>query len=297
MIEYPIVEFESIAEGLPSAATYNNELLVTAVTNQTETLRLYSRVNALQILVVQKGTAEFQIDYKKYSVSENAVVIIMPTHVVVSARSSSDFKGLLMAASRSFMAFMDHTKTPTQESPEVAYMTIRKNPILQITADESALLRKCLLAMQHNIQLTQHKLHRQLLQNNMHNFLIELANIVYQREEYYTAPTLSRKEELFAAFLKLLIANVRKEHIVSFYSDKLFITPQYLSLILKEQTGKSANKWIDESLIQEAKILLKAPQATVQQVADILHFSDQSTFGKFFKKHMGVSPMEYRKSV
>ncbi|WP_233552114.1 helix-turn-helix domain-containing protein [Parabacteroides sp. AF48-14] len=49
-------------------------------------------------------------------------------------------------------------------------------------------------------------------------------------------------------------------------------------------------------LIVEAKILLKAPQATVQQVADVLHFSDQSTFGKFFKKHMGISPMEYRKS-
>ena len=64
----------------------------------------------------------------------------------------------------------------------------------------------------------------------------------------------------------------------------------------KELTGKSANKWIDDALIVEAKMLLKAPQATVQQVADILHFSDQSTFGKFFKKHMGISPMEYRKS-
>ena len=61
-------------------------------------------------------------------------------------------------------------------------------------------------------------------------------------------------------------------------------------------TSKSANKWIDDALIVEAKILLKAPQATVQQVADMLHFSDQSTFGKFFKKHMGISPMEYRKS-
>ncbi len=294
MIEYPIVEFESVAEGFPAAAIYNNELLVTAVNSQVETLRSYSRVNALQIMLVLKGTAEFQVDYKRYTVSENAVIVIMPTHVVVSSEPSPDFKGLLMAASRSFL---EHTAAPVRDSPEVAYMTIRKNPILQITADEAALLRKCLLAMQSNIRLTDHKLHRYLLQNNMHNFLIELANIVYQREEYYTAPKLSRKEELFAAFLKLLIANVRKEHIVSFYSDKLFITPQYLSLILKELTGKSANKWIDESLIQEAKILLKAPQATVQQVADMLHFSDQSTFGKFFKKHMGLSPMEYRKSL
>ncbi len=58
------------------------------------------------------------------------------------------------------------------------------------------------------------------------------------------------------------------------------------------------SKWIDESLIREAKILLAAHGfTTVQQVADMLHFSDQSTFGKFFKKHMGLSPMEYRKSL
>ena len=116
------------------------------------------------------------------------------------------------------------------------------------------------------------------------------------KKELMTAPTLSRKEELFEQFLQLLFEHCKEQHVVTFYAEKVFITPQYLSLILKELTGKSANKWIDDALIVEAKMLLKAPQATVQQVADILHFSDQSTFGKFFKKHMGISPMEYRKS-
>ena len=100
----------------------------------------------------------------------------------------------------------------------------------------------------------------------------------------------------YAMLCEALRAWYRLQHDHTRELEKLFITPQYLSLILKELTGKSANKWIDDALIVEAKILLKAPQATVQQVADILHFSDQSTFGKFFKKHMGISPMEYRKS-
>ena len=107
---------------------------------------------------------------------------------------------------------------------------------------------------------------------------------------------ISRKEELLEKFLKLLFENFKEKHIVTFYAEKLFITPQYLSLILKDLTGKSANKWIDDVLIVESKIRLKAPDATVQQVADDLCFSDQSTFGKFFKKHIGISPMEYRKS-
>ena len=116
------------------------------------------------------------------------------------------------------------------------------------------------------------------------------------KNSYLVRSTLSRKEELFEQFLQLLFEHFRVEHAVTFYADKLFITPQYLSLILKELTGMSANKWIDDALVAEAKVLLKAPQMTVQQVADQLHFSDQSTFGKFFKKHMGISPMEYRRS-
>ncbi len=134
------------------------------------------------------------------------------------------------------------------------------------------------------------------MQNAFVGFLLEIANIFMGKKDGLLMPALSRKEELFEQFLQLLFEHCKEQHVVTFYAEKLFITPQYLSLILKELTGKSANKWIDDALIVEAKILLKAPQATVQQVADMLHFSDQSTFGKFFKKHMGISPMEYRKS-
>lgn len=292
MIEYPIVELSSIIEALPSSASFKNEIMVSVVNSQTEFLHSCMRIDALQIILVQEGSLEVQIDYKPYNITANTIIIVMPTHIIQSIRVSPDFKCFMLAASRSFLERPD----PIHDSPEIVYMKIRKNPIIQCTKEEMKLLEKCLNILQDNIKLTSHKLQRMLLINNLQNFLIELANIFYQQEEYFSPPTLSRKEELFSAFLRLLIANCRKEHAVSFYSEKLFITPQYLSLILKEQTGKSANKWIDDVLIQEAKILLKAPQATVQQVADLLHFSDQSTFGKFFKKHVGISPMEYRKS-
>ena len=83
---------------------------------------------------------------------------------------------------------------------------------------------------------------------------------------------------------------------MAFYASQLCISPQYLSMLLREQTGKSANKWIDDAVLMEAKMLLKTPQLSVQQVAEQLHFSDQSTFGKFFKKHIGLSPLEFRRS-
>ncbi len=294
MVEFPIVELESIIEALPSAVSFKNEFLVSVVNAKTNLIHShsYARIDALQIILVQEGCLEVQIDYKPYHITAPSVIIIMPTHIVQSICVSPDFKSLMLAVTRSFL----ERPEPIHDSPEIVYMKIWKNPIIQCSKEEMKSLEKCLTVLRDNIKLTSHKLQRMLLINNMNNFLIELANIFYQQEEYFTPPTLNRKEELLSAFLRLLIANCRKEHAVSFYSEKLFITPQYLSLILKEQTGKSANKWIDDVLIQEAKILLKAPQTTVQQVADLLHFSDQSTFGKFFKKHVGISPMEYRKS-
>ena len=175
-------------------------------------------------------------------------------------------------------------------------MEIRKNPCTELEPEETAKLAGSMQVIREKMRERTHFYQKELVQNAFIGFLLDLGNIMLSKKDRLIRPTLSRKEELFEQFLQLLFEHCKEQHVVTFYAERLFITQQYLSLILKELTGKSANKWIDDALIVEAKILLKAPQATVQQVADILHFSDQSTFGKFFKKHMGISPMEYRKS-
>ena len=126
-----------------------------------------------------------------------------------------------------------------------------------------------------------------------------MVNIMIGKRESLTPPSinLSRREEIVNNFLQLLLNNCKEEHEVSFYAEKLSITPQYLSLVLKDITGKTANSIIDEAIMSEAKILIRSQDYSIQQIADILHFSDQSSFGKFFKKHTGVSPVEYKKRL
>jgi AraC-like DNA-binding protein len=75
------------------------------------------------------------------------------------------------------------------------------------------------------------------------------------------------------------------------------MTAGNLSRITKAYNGKRTIKWINDVLVTEAKILLRKPNNTVQQVADELNFGDQSSFGKFFKKHTGLTPREYMKKV
>ena len=72
-------------------------------------------------------------------------------------------------------------------------------------------------------------------------------------------------------------------------------SPKYLSSVVKEVSGKTAARWIDESVILEAKALLKYSGMSIQEIAYHLNFSTQSFFGKYFKQHTGTSPSRYKR--
>ena len=288
MMELPLIDFDSLKSRLYMYESYQADILVADLNSQDVFLNDPVRVNALQVLLVLEGSIDLSIDYVLFQASTNTVVTIMPTHITKVMKYSPNFKGRLMAVSR---AFLEQSMMPNHSSSMIQYMKIRKNPTILLQESEIKTLDECMLRLRQTILQTSHHLQRLLIQNTLMGFFIEMGNIFSERKEYNTPPSLTRKEELFESFLRILYMYCKEQHVVSFYAEQLYITPQYLSLILKELTGRSANKWIDEALMQEAKILLKAPQATVQQVADALHFSDQSTFGKFFKKHAGMSPM------
>ena len=90
----------------------------------------------------------------------------------------------------------------------------------------------------------------------------------------------------------LLVTN--RVEAIERYADKLCLTPNYLSGVVKEYTGKTATEWVNDFVIVEAKIMLKDTKLSVQEISDRLNFPDQSTFGKYFKKIVGISPKAYR---
>ena len=106
--------------------------------------------------------------------------------------------------------------------------------------------------------------------------------------------THSRKLSYVQTFLRLVRANYRSQRAIAFYADKMFISPKYLSLIIKEATGRSAAEWIDSYVLQEAKNLLRYSGKNVQQIAYELNFTNQSSFGKYFKHLTGMSPTRFQ---
>ena len=103
----------------------------------------------------------------------------------------------------------------------------------------------------------------------------------------------ARQEEIFKRFIKLVEKNYVSERNIGFYADKLCITPKYLSQLIYKASGIYAGDHIDNYVIGEAKMLIKSRKYTIAQVSDMLNFTSQAYFGRYFKKHTGMTPMEF----
>ena len=104
----------------------------------------------------------------------------------------------------------------------------------------------------------------------------------------------SRDVQYFRHFVRELKKNFRTERSVGFYADRICVTPKYLSSVVRQVSGRGPMQWINECVIVEAKNLLRFSDMTIQEISRELNFPTQSYFGRFFKKHTGMSPKEYK---
>lgn len=106
----------------------------------------------------------------------------------------------------------------------------------------------------------------------------------------------SRTQAKYKEFLALVSEHFMTEKSVAFYAEKMYMTPKYLTTLVKNVSGKTATDWIDTFLVLEAKNLLKYSDLTVKEIGYHLHFRSIPSFHKFFKSQTGLTPNEYRAS-
>jgi AraC-like DNA-binding protein len=99
---------------------------------------------------------------------------------------------------------------------------------------------------------------------------------------------------LVKRFFQLLEENYQKNISVNEYASQLAITPHHLTQTIKELTGKTASKIIQEKQLLETKRLLTHTNLSVTEISSMLNFSDQSYFTKFFKRMTGKTPLAFR---
>lgn len=100
----------------------------------------------------------------------------------------------------------------------------------------------------------------------------------------------------FQHFLDLLHSNDVKRHTVEAYASELCISPKYLTIVCKKNSGKTANEWITEHVLEDIRYYLRQTDLSLKQICDKLAFPNTSFFGKYVKDHFGMTPLELRNS-
>ena len=112
-----------------------------------------------------------------------------------------------------------------------------------------------------------------------------------QWEEGFTSP----QHILLQKFVQLVNNFYLEKRTIEEYAELLFVTPNHLSQSVKSASGKNALSFINERIMTEAKSIIQFTHLDMAEIAYQLNFSDASNFGKFFKKHAGITPLEFRK--
>ncbi|MEH6305728.1 helix-turn-helix transcriptional regulator [Olivibacter sp. CPCC 100613] len=96
-------------------------------------------------------------------------------------------------------------------------------------------------------------------------------------------------------FQRLIDQNFQTLRLPKDYANLLYVTPNYLNALCSDMLGMSAGELIRNRIVLEAKRLLVNLELPISSIAYELNFNDNSYFTKFFKKHVGVTPEEFRR--
>ncbi len=123
----------------------------------------------------------------------------------------------------------------------------------------------------------------------------EMWNVFFHRNQVGQVKGTTYWKNAVSQFLYLAHTHCRERHEVGWYACQIGISPDALSSAIKRLYGKTASTVLNDLLLNEAKVCLRNPDLSIQDVADLLCFGDQSSFGKFFKRMCGVPPVIFRK--
>ena len=241
-------------------------------------------------MIILSGEATIAVDTRNYEVSRNMIVFLSPHSVVKTLKCTANASAYVLSFSKSFV---DNIQIDISTSLPV-YMRFGKNPCLQLTQCDVDELRQLFRLIKTMIQSDKEHYRNEIIRSLVVSAFYIITDLNRRNTndiEYHQG----RCEILFEQFMELLGRYNRRERTVSFYARCLNITPKYLSAAVKEVSGKTAARWRDESVILEAKTMLKYSGLSIQEIAYRLNFSTQSFFGKYFKQHTGISPSRFKR--
>ena len=269
-------------------------VLLTA--NDAAMLQKFRVIGCRVMLLVFSGTVEAEVNGKSVVMERCDFLDILEGTSFSLSSGSPDMDFYCVLTSREFIVEVLQNIVP---GPKDYFSLLLVNPVLRLSANATAKLFKQLRLVDDVLSDLGHNYRTEMVRTYFKGFALELGNLLI-REQHLPAldkQTLAVKDTLMANFMDLVWKNFRERREVSFYAKELCVSTKHLARVVKSCTGKTPHEVIDAEVLGLAIQLLKNEEILVQQVADILHFTDQAAFSKFFKKYIKMSPSEYRRNI
>lgn len=255
--------------------------------------KFHFRSDFLTVLLIIKGELTFSLNLEEYTAKKNSLVIVAPNAIKKVGVVSKD---TIVSGVNFTIEFLTAIGMPKNAVELLDYFSSQFSPHWKLDNGDASYVQLFIKQLNNRVNtLNEHVYGKELLYHTFYIFLYE----VYGMSKRYAVPILhhvTRKENLVKNFTQRVQKQFRSQRNVTTYAEQLHITPKYLTETVKEITGKTASEIIDDFVLLEAKLLLDNPALSIAEIADELQFSDQSFFGKYFKRHSGLSPKEYRNS-
>ena len=250
------------------------------------------------VIIVLEGNIEIIINGEKFRFGKNTYINLPTWSDIYEIRYDKDFHAMATATDRSVVEDIFRNRNPFpldfrfRIDHGIGGEIIEKEDINVLKRDISNMIM--------SLSNKEHLFAEEINYAYFYILLTDMADMMWKRygkgkPSHHTE--MSRADGIMKEFAELLVKHIHKETNVEFYAEKLCISKQYLSLIVKEKTRVTIGTIISAMRAETAARLLRDPEMTIQQIAEELSFADQSSFGKFFKKQTGLSPLKYRQTL
>lgn len=249
------------------------------------------RLQSLFVGLCVEGEATYVVNSKTHSVTSNDLIILSEGQLIESYRLSPDCKGVAIVSSRLF--FQEVVKEVSEIS--ALFLFANTGPVLHLTDEKKEMFLRCFSDVKSTVDNRDHHFRKEIVIAKLKVLIYEIGNEIWKVQQEHQ-PKNTRAESIFTEFILLVEQNFRQERRVGWYADRLHITPKYLSEAVKQVSRRTPTEWIDTYVVLEIRVLLKNTMKSIKEIAQELHFTNQSFLGKFFKEHVGISPSGYRRS-
>lgn len=239
------------------------------------------------ISLIDNEEIEIEINGKNYHHNNYSLMFLPPQSFINIKKNATNLRN-----KQTIITSLDMIMSmPTPLDTEIINLA-RRSPIIEINQQEFNLLQRYFNHINDTYQTTSNPYRKDIITSLLYAMTLEITNILNTK----IIPNQLKNEALSDRFFLLLAKHYKTEHSVSFYADKMALTPKYLTTAIKRITGKSILTWINNAIIIEIKIQLKTTDKTILQISEDLNFSTPSAMIQFFKLHIGTTPLKYRNS-